>query len=361
MNQLTYLLYILSETISQPIFKLFDENNLDVLTKPDLTIENFLSTTHLTPEHKNKFLSLVNNHTKTEYENSLSKHNINAFNFLDKDYPNLLKQIHDGPLILYVRGSLPKQTVNLAIIGSRRKTHYGTRACKQILKVLSNQNLSIVSGLAYGIDAESHLGAIENHLHTVAVLATGLDDNSLYPKANYKLAQQILQSGGALVSEYPPFTPALPYRFVARNRIIAGLSDAVLVIECKEKSGALITTDFALDYNRNVFAVPGDIFLNQSMGPNHLIKQGGSIITQPEDILEYLNLKPKTSSTQNSLSFSSEEQSVLKCMQTESITFESLLFQTKLASHQLQSLLSYLEIKGAITQVGHQQYQKSSS
>ena len=361
MNQLTFLLYILSMTISQPVLKLFDENKLEQLSNPDLSTENFLNTTHLTPKHRNKFLSILNSHTKAEYENSLSKHNIKTFNFLDSGYPSLLRQIPDRPLILYVRGSLPKQKVNLAMIGSRRKTQYGIRVCKQILQVLNNQRLSIVSGLAYGIDAECHSRAIDNNLHTTAVLATGLDDNSLYPKENYQLAQRILQSGGTLVSEYPPLTPALPYRFVARNRIIAGLSNAVLVVECAEKSGALITTDYALDYNRDVFAVPGDIFLKQSAGPNSLIKQGAEILSKPNDILEYLKLPPVSSPGSGLRLFSSDEQTVLKCMQTESISFDLLLSRTGLASHQLQSLLTHLEIKGALTQIGHQQYQKSDT
>lgn len=203
-----------------------------------------------------------------------------------KDYPKQLKQIYNPPLKLYILGNkeLLKQT-GVAIVGARNATEYGKKISEQISKQLSEVGINIISGLALGIDTYAHLGTLqENSIgKTIAVLGSGLD--KIYPKENIELARCIIKSGGCLVSEYPVGTSANKLNFPQRNRIISGLSKGVLVVEAGEKSGSLITADFALEQGREVFAIPGDINKENSKGTNELIKQGAKIVTSYIDII----------------------------------------------------------------------------
>ncbi len=203
-----------------------------------------------------------------------------------EDYPKQLKEIYDPPLKLYVLGN--KQLLKekgIAIVGSRKATEYGKNVAQQISKQLSEAGINIISGLALGIDSYAHLGTLqkENIGKTIAVLGSGLD--KIYPKENIELARRIIKSGGCIVSEYPIGTSASKLNFPQRNRIISGLSKGVLVVEAGEKSGSLITADFALEQGREVFAVPGDINKENSKGTNDLIKQGAKIVTSYIDIM----------------------------------------------------------------------------
>ena len=213
---------------------------------------------------------------------------IKHVSLIDPAYPLLLKNIYDPPALLYYRGTLIMQKFTLAIVGSRRMSSYGKRALEQIFEEMAGQDLTIVSGLAYGIDAYAHQLAIKHRLRTIAVLGSGPDDNSIYPRKHSSLAKEIIQKGGAVMSEFPPGTPGLQYHFPMRNRIISGLSHAVLVIEASEKSGSLITAQFALEQGRSVYALPGSIFCANSKGTNNLIKQGAGLLTNFNDLL--LNL-----------------------------------------------------------------------
>jgi DNA processing protein len=202
----------------------------------------------------------------------------------DPDYPALLKEITDPPKRLYVRGNLDlvgREVV--AVIGSRKPTSYGIEVTRHILKGIGSK-VAIVSGLAYGIDALAHEITLEQGGYTVAVLGTGVDDDSIYPKENLELARKIVALGGALISEYPPGTKPLKHHFPMRNRIIAGLSQKLVVMEAGERSGTLITAQLALDYNRDVMAVPGSIFSEGSPGVNYLVSQGARIVTSSTDI-----------------------------------------------------------------------------
>ena len=203
------------------------------------------------------------------------------------DYPRKLKEIYDSPLKLYVLGNkkLLKQK-GIAIVGSRNATEYGKKVALQFAKGLSKKGINIISGLAVGIDTCAHLGVLRTQGagKTIAILGSGLDE--IYPKQNIELAKQIIRFGGCIVTEYPLKTKPKKMNFPERNRIISGLSDGVLVIEASEKSGALITADFALEQGREVFAVPGNIFSNTSIGTNDLIKQGAKLVTGYNEILE---------------------------------------------------------------------------
>jgi len=204
-------------------------------------------------------------------------------------YPEQLKEIYDAPLKLYVLGN--KELLNqigIAIVGTRKASEYGKKVALQFSRALSEIGFNIISGLALGIDSCAHLGTLQQGSlgKTIAVLGSGLDE--IYPKQNVELARQILKNGGCVVSEYPIGTKPEKLNFPQRNRIISGLSKGVLVVEAGEKSGSLITADFALEQGREVFAVPGNICNSTSNGTNDLIKQGAKLVTNIKDIIEEL-------------------------------------------------------------------------
>ncbi len=203
----------------------------------------------------------------------------------DDTYPRLLKQIYDPPRRLYILGDLKaEEKYPLAVVGTRNASDYGKRTTNYFVDALSRAGLTIISGLALGIDGLAHQATLGVKGKTIAVLGSGL--NVVYPSAHKKLFQQIIEAGGAVISEYPPETKPNKQSFPARNRIIAGLSLGVLVIEAPEKSGALITARAALEQGREVFAIPGDIYSRNSAGTNKLIEMGAKPVTKPEDILE---------------------------------------------------------------------------
>lgn len=215
----------------------------------------------------------------------MMKYNIEIISINDPEYPMNLKEIYDPPLSLYIKGNKNiLNNFNLAIIGCRDATEYGKKVAQQLSFNLSKNNINIVSGLARGIDSMAHLGTIYAKGKTIAVLGNGLD--IVYPKENFYLAEKIIENGGAIITEYPLGTKPDKINFVARNRIISGLSKGVIVVEAKEKSGTLITIDFALEQGRDVFIVPGNIDSINSFGTNELIKQGGKVVTDYIDVLE---------------------------------------------------------------------------
>ena len=209
----------------------------------------------------------------------------------DENYPKSLKEIKDAPKVLYYIGSLSKPDEKIfAIVGTRLCSSYGKQVALEIAGDLAEAGLTIVSGLAPGIDTFSHQATLERKGRTIAVLGTGLDEKSLYPKDNIKLSRKIVETGGCLISEYPPGTPGSKITFPQRNRIVSGLSLGVLVIEAKQKSGALITANLAFEQKRKVFAVPGPIHSSNSKGCHYLIKKGAKLVESASDILKELNL-----------------------------------------------------------------------
>lgn len=220
---------------------------------------------------------ILNYHIKYMKENNIKIININ-----EREYPQALKKIYDPPISLYVKGNIEKlNNKNIGIVGCRECTTYGKKSAEYFSYNLSKQNINIVSGLAKGIDSYAHLGSL-NTGNTIAVLGNGLD--MIYPKENLELANEIIKKGGTIISEYPCGTKPDKMKFPARNRIISGISSGIIVIEAKEKSGTLITVDFALEQGRDVFVVPGNINSINSVGTNDLIKQGARLVTTYEDI-----------------------------------------------------------------------------
>jgi DNA processing protein len=268
-------------------------------------------------------------------------------------YPKLLKQISDPPLLLYYKGNLSDEAkINLAVVGSRKMSPYGEQSISRIYSSFKDLPMIIVSGLAYGIDACAHREALKTNLSTIAVLGTGLDDESMYPSAHLSLAREIVRAGGVIISEYPPGVKGLSYNFPRRNRIIAGMSHGSLIIEADKKSGSLITAEFALDENRDVFAVPGSIFHNLSLGTNNLIKAGAKVVSSGEDIVnEYPLLRDcylSQNNTEDLENLSEIEKKIYRSIKEEGSDFEEIQSLIKLTVQEINSGLALLEMKDKI-------------
>ncbi len=278
----------------------------------------------------------------------------------DEKYPKLLKKIKDGPKVLYYRGEIKNEENCFAIVGTRRCSDYGKQVALEIAGDLAEAGLTIVSGLAPGIDTFAHRATVEKGRRTIAVLGTGVDEKSIYPKSNLKLARKILEIGGCLISEYPAGTRGTQFTFPQRNRIISGLSLGVLVVEAKEKSGALITANYAFQQKRKVFAVPGSIYSSNSKGPHLLIKSGAKLVENANDILKELNLPLKK------VSFfcegeTEEEIFVLNALREGGLDIDKIIEKTKLSAAKVVSTLAILEIKGKVKNLGGNIYALSHS
>lgn len=269
----------------------------------------------------------------------------------DKNYPKLLKEIPNPPEVLYIKGEILPEELCFGVVGTRRFSPYGKQVALEIAGDLAEAGLTIVSGLAPGIDTFSHQATIESGKRTIAVLGTGIDEKSIYPQSNVKLARKIIESGGCLVSEYSPGTPGLKQNFPERNRIISGLSLGVLVIEAKEKSGALITANEAFKQRREVFAVPGSIYSSNSRGPHILLKKGAKLVVRAEDILKELNL-PGKEKRKEIKGETEEEELILRMLREEALDIDKIIEKTKLPPATVNSLLAILEIKGKIRNLG---------
>jgi len=297
-----------------------------------------------------------------EWEN-LEKNQVSMIVFTNPAYPTLLKEIPNPPYILYAKGDLSifgeKVPPMIAIVGSRKFTNYGKQVAYSFAKDLAHAGILVVSGLALGIDSFAHIGALDGHGLTIAVLGSSLEDSMIGPRSNFKLAQNIMQSG-ALFSELPLDNPAGPGSFPARNRLMAGLTLGTIIIEAAEDSGSLITANLALEFNREVFAVPGSIFSPQSRGTNKLIKGGAKLATSVTDILEELRLKDKAikQEIKKILPASQEEESILKILSHEPIHIDKIARHSTLETNVVSSTLTIMEMKGMIKNIGGQNYIK---
>ena len=267
-----------------------------------------------------------------------------------KAIPANLLEIPQPPKKLYMAGSLPpKDVVCLAVVGSRKATTYGKDVVKKLISGLKGHPIAIVSGLAVGIDALSHEAALDAGLFAIAFPGSGISEKAFFPPTSLKLAEKIILSGGCILSEFEPDLKAAYYTFPMRNRLVAGISKAALIIEAQEKSGTLITARMALDYNKEVLAVPGSISSEFSKGTNKLIRQGATPVTCSDDILEALGFKIDEESKQQNLFDDArpEEKSVLKLL-TEPMERDELIRRMKLSTGEATALLSVMEIKGLI-------------
>lgn len=268
---------------------------------------------------------------------------------LPESFPPSLHETPHPPTALYLRGTLPdpSQFYYLAVVGSRKYTSYGREATERIIAGLAGYPICIVSGLAMGIDGIAHRAALDAELPTVAIPGSGLDDSVLYPRVHQGLAREILNSGGALLSEYEPDLRGAPWMFPQRNRIMAGLAQSVLLIEAEELSGTLITARLALDYNRNIFTVPGSIFSAASKGTNKLLRQGATPITSAQELLEELGFVQPQNGALDLTIYTPDEQAILVLLD-EPLAREDIIASLDTPPAQTLSALTVLEIKGAI-------------
>jgi DNA processing protein len=278
---------------------------------------------------------------------------IKTIDIENKNYPRLLKEIKGAPKVIYYKGEILAEENCLAIVGTRMYSAYGKQVALEIAGDLAEAGLTIVSGLAPGIDTFSHQAVVERNKRVIAVLGTGIDEKSIYPQENIKLARKILETGGALISEYPPGTRGTRFTFPQRNRIISGLSLGVLVVEAKEKSGALITADYAFKQKRGVFAIPGPIHSSNSRGPHYLIKKGAKLVENANDILKILNLNLSTYEVDRLTKGDNDEENlILNALKEEVLYIDKIIERTKLSAAAVAGALANLEIKGKVRNLG---------
>lgn len=266
----------------------------------------------------------------------------------DKIYPENLKTIFNPPATIYVKGTIkPQDALALAVVGARKPSPYGVLVAEKLTKELAQAGLCIVSGMARGIDTAAHRGSLLGKGRTIAVFGTGVD--VIFPRENKKLMEEIVLNG-AVVSEFPPGTQGEPWHFPARNRIISGLALGTLVVEAGEKSGSMITVDFALEQGRDVFAIPGNINNPMSKGPHKLIKQGAMLVEKVQDILDELGVQTLfKESKQKGPNLSAEEDGLFKFLSvTEPVRLEELIDRSGYTASKVATLLMMLELKGLV-------------
>jgi len=272
-------------------------------------------------------------------------------NLLPENFPRCLTEIPKPPTSLTYRGALPSQHLKLlAVVGSRRYSTYGKQVVDHLIDGLKGCDVGIVSGLALGIDSLAHEAALRNNLYTMAVPGSGIADSVIYPARHKGLAQRILQHGGSLLSEFDPTFTATKWSFAQRNRIMAGITHATLVVEATEKSGTLITARLATDYNRELLVVPGNIFSQNTAGPHQFLKLGAIPVTHADDILYALGLDPENKPKPPTLfdtTLTPEEQIIIQALAQPQETDE-LIRRSNLPAHEVNALLMQMEMKGLI-------------
>jgi len=321
-----------------------DVSDLKNLNFSEKLIENFLQTRR-------------NLDLKTRMA-QLSKLGVELLTISSPDYPLLLKQIDDPPPLLYVLGEIKKEDeLALAVVGSRKMSSYGREVTESLVQDLSAHDLTIVSGLALGVDACAHQAALAAGGRTIAVLGSGID--RIMPTTNISLAQRIIREGrGAVISEFPLGTEPQAFTFPRRNRIISGLSLGVLVVEAAEKSGTFHTVRAALEQGREVFAVPGSIFSPLSIGTHNLIKEGAKLVNSVEDILEELNLEGRSLKlkAREVVPESPEEEVILEVLGNDELHIDQIIKESKLPTPVVTSTLTMMEMKGTVKNLGNQVY-----
>jgi DNA processing protein len=278
----------------------------------------------------------------------IQQQGIRVLTWADPDYPERLREIYQSPFILYLKGDLtPEDTWAVAVVGTRRFSPYGRQVAENIAHTLSRNGITIISGLARGVDGIAHQSALDAGGRTIAVLGSGLD--VIYPPEHRSLAERIYRQG-ALISDYPPGTPPDGSNFPPRNRIISGLSKAIVVIEAGEKSGALITATYAAEQGRDVFAVPGRITSSKSKGSNLLIKQGAHPLLNPEDVLDMLNmtLAAEHNTIRKTLPGDPKEATLYQVIGDDPLHVDEISSQVKMPIEEVTATLALMELKGMV-------------
>jgi len=332
---------------------------LDIIE--DENFSEILSHLETLPPHKKTLLEKSFSIFNPEQEEELlRKHEIQLISIFDDIYPPLLREITDPPFLLYARGNtaILSDANTLSIVGTRKPSRYGIDVTQSLTQEVARAGIIIVSGLALGLDGQAHQATLEAHGKTIAVLGNGLSDNCIAPRSHLRLMRAILDQGGCIVSEFPPETQASTRTFPLRNRIIAGISPATLIVEATRKSGTLITARLALEYNRDVLAIPGSIFSQLSEGPHSLIQEGAKLINNTQDVLTLYDTSSSSSEEKDYEHLSPEEQLILKYLEYEPLSRENLSEKTKLGAEKLSTNLTILEMNGLIGNIGSGMYRK---
>ncbi len=335
-----------AQTIKK-VLKIYDNNSQDI----DRINVQFLAS-HLGEKIAN-YVRESRELSLDKIHDMLIKNNIGYITMYDKSYPKLLKEIPDCPAILYVKGDITILNKNsISIVGSRKFTPYGARVAKKFAKIFALNKIPVVSGLALGIDSMAHQAVVETEGETVAVLGSGLD--KIYPNSNVYLADRIIKMSGAIISEYPPGTEPFKSNFPSRNRIIAGMTLGSLIVEAAKESGALITAMAALDYNRDVYAIPGPIDSPSSEGTNWLIQQGAKLVVTPQDVLDDLNIDAKNMEliAKEYTAANDEERLILKLVENNYLCSDDIVRKSKMNIAVASYALTMLEMKGILENVG---------
>lgn len=316
----------------------------------------------LFPEKTHRHLDILEGRRSWDPGKDLEKQKKTGIRFYScahREFPQMLREIPDAPLGVFVKGNLPgEQRVSVAVVGARVCSSYGQMTAQMFAKELAAGGVQIISGMAAGVDGHAHRGALESKGLTFAVLGCGVD--RCYPRQNRDIYEAITEKGG-IISEYPPGTLPLPMLFPQRNRLISGLSRAVLVVEAREKSGSLITADLALEQGREVFAVPGRICDSLSQGCNRLLQQGAAVAVSPEELLQSLGVDPGKRGgrkRKNKKSLESSEELVYSCLGLQAQHLEEISKKCGLPLIQVMKLLVSLELKGCACEVRKNYYSR---
>jgi len=343
------------------LIKYFDSTveNIWKASKKELIESNILNIAAI-----DKLIKSKNEDFLKEQIDYLYKNNIEYITICDNQYPELLKQIQNPPLGLYVKGKFPDDNIiKVSVIGARDCSDYGHICSYEFSKIFAQNGIVIVSGMARGVDSAAHKGAIDGNGKTIAVLGCGID--ICYPKENERLMKKIIENG-CVITEYPLGTAPIGKNFPIRNRIISGLSKATVVIEAAQRSGTSITVEYALDQGRDVFAVPGNITSGSSAGVNAMIKNGAYILTEPSDLFSILGIKENKNIKENenikhnkkiiANNLESDEKIVYDCISYDPITADEIAIKTKKNIKEIQCALTMLELKGNIQKLRGQKY-----
>lgn len=320
--------------------------DVSVIFSSDITKYSFVA--GLTASDVNK-IAQIDIERVNAYLNNLRAQNIQVFTILSYIYPKRLKEIYNPPVVLYAKGNLKllKENDTLSVVGTRRCTNYGREVTKEFCKTFAHKGLVIISGLADGIDTIAHETALEYMGKTIAVIGSGF--NHIYPTTNTALVEKIIDNNGLILTEYEAGETPQAFHFPARNRIIAGLSRGVLIVEAPLRSGALITKEYALECNREIFVVPGRINDIYSKGSNEVIRScQGSIVLSADDVLEFYGKNADIMGKSKDIQLSMEEQVILSILEVDDVHYEAILLKSGFASSQLNSLLMKMELKGII-------------
>lgn len=305
---------------------------------------------------KNNFIKYKNEGYVNDILEELDKEKVHTITIVDNDYPKKLKDIYCPPVVLYVKGQMVKEDeLLMAMVGSRKATYYGKWVAEKIARGLARHGIGVISGLARGIDTISHIGSLDGGTKTYGVLGCGVD--IVYPTSNRKLYDRIIENGG-IISEYPMKTQPIAGNFPQRNRIISGLSEGVIVVEAKKKSGSLITANFALEQGKDVFAVPGNINSIYSQGTNELIRDGAKLIASEDDVIcELIQLKDNINNDSydkgkiNEYILDEKEKKIVDVLKYGPMHCEMISYNTGIEVNETISILTMLEIKGIIKQM----------